>query len=316
MSRIVTFGETMALLRPDGTESLAHVDAVRIGIGGAESNVAIGLARLGAEVTWLGRIGDDGFGDRIERELRAEGVEVIAVRDDAAPTGVMIKERPTTDATRPVLYYRTGSAGSRITADDLAALAIPDAAFLHVTGITPALSPAAHDAALTAIAVATVAGVPVSFDVNHRVSLWRDQDPVPTYRQIAAAATIVFAGLDEARLLVGSELGAAEAARAIAELGPTQVIIKLGADGCVALIDGEWFEVPAVPVQVIDTVGAGDAFVAGYLAELLAGLPARQRLATAVTTGAFACLSPGDWEGFPRRDEFGLLAASSDPVER
>jgi 2-dehydro-3-deoxygluconokinase len=314
--RVVTFGETMALLRPDDTGSLSTADRLRIGIGGAESNVAVGLARLGAPVTWLGRVGADGFGDRIVRELRGEGVEVIAVVDDGAPTGLMVKERPTTDSTRPVLYYRTGSAGSRLTPDDLPALAIPDAALLHVTGITPALSSTAHDTVLAAIGIASPAGVPVSFDVNHRAALWRDRDPVPTYRQLAAAATIVFAGLDEARLLLGSDLDAAAAADAMAALGPTQVVIKLGADGCLALIDGARHEVPAVAVQVVDTVGAGDAFVAGYLAELMAGLPAEARLTTAVATGAFACTSPGDWEGYPRRGELGLLDPSPDRVIR
>jgi 2-dehydro-3-deoxygluconokinase len=316
MSRVVTFGETMALLRPEESGSLADVDRLRIGIGGAESNVAIGLARLGAEVAWLGRIGADALGDRVVRELRGEGVDVIGVVDTDAPTGLMIKERPTTDAARPVLYYRTASAGSRLSADDLPALGIPDAALLHVTGITPALSSTAHDAVLTAIAIATVAGVPVSFDVNHRASLWRQRDPAPTYRQLAAGSSIVFAGLDEAQLLVGSDLDAAEAAQAIAELGPAQVVIKLGADGCLALIDGVRHDVPAVAVDVVDTVGAGDAFVAGYLAELLAGASAEERLATAVTTGAFACTSPGDWEGYPLRDQLGLLDPSPDSNTR
>ena len=154
MSRIVTFGETMALLRPEETGSLADVDRLSIGIGGAESNVAIGLARLGAKVAWLGRIGADGLGDRVVRELRGEGVEVVAVVDEVAPTGLMIKERLATDTTRPVIYYRTGSAGSRITVDDLPALGIAEAALLHVTGITPALSESARDAALAAIGAA------------------------------------------------------------------------------------------------------------------------------------------------------------------
>lgn len=316
MSRVVTFGETMALLRPEEAGSLADADRLRVGIGGAESNVAIGLARLGADVAWLGRIGADGFGDRIVRELHAEGVQTLALVDDGAPTGLMIKERTTTDAARPVIYYRTGSAGSRLSADDLPALGIPDAALLHITGITPALSPSAHDAVLAAVASAAAAGVPVSFDVNHRPALWRDRDPAEVYRRLAASATIVFAGLDEAQLLLDSHPDAADAARAIAALGPSQVIIKLGADGCVALIDGVLHETSAVPVEVVDTVGAGDAFVAGYLAELLAGLPAEERLTTAVTTGAFACLSPGDWEGFPRRDQLGLLDPAPHPVIR
>ncbi len=303
--RVVTLGETMALLRPEGTGSLADVERLRVGIGGAESNVAIGLARLGADATWLGRVGADGLGARVVRELRGEGVTVVDVVDTHAPTGVMIKEHATVDSSRPVIYYRTGSAGSRLSAGDLAALGIPEAALLHVTGITPALSDSARDAVLTATGIATDHGVPVSFDINHRASLWRDRDPLPTYRALAAGATIVCAGLDEAHLLLGSKPGPAEAAEAIAALGPSQVIIKLGPDGCLALIDGIRHEVPAVEVQVVDTVGAGDAFVAGYLAELLAGLPAEARLATAVTTGAFACTSPGDWEGYPRRDQLG-----------
>lgn len=301
--RVVTFGETMALLRPDGTGSLSDAELLRVGIGGAESNVAIALARLGTPVTWLSRVGADGFGERIVRSLLAEGVEVEAIVDDLSPTGVMVKQRPTTDATRPVIYYRTGSAASRLAPGDLPALGIGDAALLHVTGITPALSESAHAAVLEAVAVAGAAGVPVSFDVNHREALWRGRDAAATYRAIASGATIVFAGLDEAQLLLGADLDAAAAADAIAALGPTQVVIKLGEDGCLALIDGVRHEVPAVPVQVVDTVGAGDAFVAGYLAELLAGLPAEARLATAVTTGAFACTSAGDWEGYPRRDQ-------------
>ena len=306
----------MALLRPEKAGSLADVDRLRIGIGGAESNVAIGLARLGADVAWLGRIGANGLGDRVIRELRGEGVDVIGVVDAEAPTGLMIKEHAATDSTRPVVYYRAGSAGSRLSAADLPALGIPDAALLHVTGITPALSESARDAVLTAIGIASDEGVPVSFDVNHRESLWGDRDPVETYRTIAGRSAIVFAGLDEARLLVGDGLDAAAAAEAIAALRPSQVVIKLGPDGCLALIDGERLDVPAVTVHVIDTVGAGDAFVAGYLAELLAGRPAEARLATAVTTGAFACTSPGDWEGFPRREQLGLLETESDSVNR
>ncbi len=162
----------------------------------------MGLARLGAEAAWLGRIGADGFGDRVVRELGEEGVEVIAVVDADAPTGLMVKERPATDTTRPVVYYRTGSAGSRLTPDDLPALGIPDAALLHVTGITPALSSTAHDTVLAAIGIASDGGVPVSFDVNHRAALWRDRDPVPTYQQLAA-------GCDDR--LRGSGRGAAAA---------------------------------------------------------------------------------------------------------
>jgi 2-dehydro-3-deoxygluconokinase len=311
---LVTLGETMALFRGASIGSLAHEHAFELGIGGAESNVAIGVARLGGRASWIGRVGADGFGDRVLRELRAEDLDLRATVDDGARTGLMVKERRTAGLTR-VLYYRAGSAGSRLAASDLDEFLIRSAGVLHVTGITPALSDSAAGAVRTAVDLAVDAGVTVSFDVNHRASLWSADAAVPVYRELAARSTVVFAGEDEAAMLVGDGTPA-ELAERIAELGPSQTIIKLGADGCLALVDGVVHEVPAVPIQPVDTVGAGDAFVAGYLAELLAGAPVEQRLATAVRTGAFACLGPGDWESYARRDELALLDAAEDPVSR
>ncbi len=165
-----------------------------------------------------------------------------------------------------------------------------------------------------AIDAAVAAGVPVSFDVNHRASLWGDRDAAPVYRRIAERATIVFAGDDEAELLVGP--GSPEQlAAALAALGPAQAIVKLGERGSVASIDGEILAAAAEPITPLDTVGAGDAFVAGYLVALLDGLPAPARLQLGSRCGAFACLGPGDWESLPRRadlDDFG----SGDPVIR
>jgi 2-dehydro-3-deoxygluconokinase len=314
VKRVVTFGETMALFRATSVGSLAHVPELGIGIGGAESNAAIALSRLGVSVTWLGRVGADSLGERILRELRGEDLDVRAIVDDTAPTGVMIKEYRTSDATR-VLYYRSGSAGSKISASDVASADIASAALLHVTGITPALSNSAAEATDAALAAAESSNVSISFDVNHRSKLWLGRDAAASYRGIAARSSIVFAGEDEARLLAPSAKTVPDLARAIADLGPSQVVIKLGDKGCLALVDGVEYAREAIRIRPIDTVGAGDAFVAGYLAELLAGLPVADRLSTAVTTGAFACLSTGDWEGYPRRDELGLLSAS-EPVTR
>ena len=163
----------------------------------------------------------------------------------------------------------------------------------------------------------------VSFDLNYRGNLWSREGAGSVYRDIIPLADIVFAGDDEAAIAVGSanhpDVGeaadAAVLARRIAAMGPTQAVTKLGADGAVALVDGELYRQQAVLVDVMDTVGAGDAFVAGYLAELMSGLGPQERLWTAVRTGAFACLVPGDWEGFPRRSELNLLDAK-EPVSR
>ncbi len=311
---VVTLGETMALLHNDTPGPLAHAAELRLGIGGAESNVAIALQRLGTQASWIGRVGADSLGDRILRELRGEGVDIHPIVDPEASTGLMLKERRTADATR-VWYYRAGSAGSRLDPSDLPASLISRASLLHVTGITTVLSTTARATILEAVRLAAAADVPVSFDLNHRPSLWQGRDPGGVYRQLAAAATIVFAGEDEARLIAPNTRDVKELATAIARLGPTQVVIKLGADGCLALIEGVEYRQPAVPIRVVDTVGAGDAFVAGYLAELIAGEDVETRLRTAVATGTFACLTSGDWEGLPKRSELALLAAN-EPVTR
>lgn len=330
---IVTLGEALALVRSTELGTFAQLHELRLGIGGAESNVAIGLARLGTPSVWLGRVGDDSLGRRVDRELHAERVTVHAVVDSDAPTGLMLKESPT-PWTTIVHYYRAGSAGSRLCPDDLGALGpsgIERAALLHVTGITPALSSSALATVDAAVDRAVAASVPVSFDVNHRSRLWSDSSYIQVYRSLAARASIVFAGEDEAALLVdnGSPSSAAPAAgparsspevralaQAIAELGPTTVVIKRGARGGAALSEGSWIELDAISISPVDTVGAGDAFVAGWLAEWHADLGAADRLTTAVTAGAFACLQPGDWEGLPNRRDLAGFAAGGDPVRR
>lgn len=310
---VVTLGETMGLMRAASVGSLEHVSDFRLHIGGAESNVAIGVARLGRPAVWMGRVGDDGIGRRVLRELRGEGVTLHATVDETARTGLMLKETPRAGSTR-VLYYRAGSAGSRLNAADLDLAAIASAGVLHVTGITLALSESAEHAVHAAIDAAVAAGIPVSFDVNHRPSLWGARDAAPVYRRVAERAEIVFAGEEEAELLVGP--GTPEQlAAAVAALGPAQAIIKLGDRGCVASIDGETLAAAAEPITPLDTVGAGDAFVAGYLVALLDGLPAPDRLQLGTRCGAFACLGPGDWESLPRRADLDGFA-SGDPVIR
>ncbi len=326
--RVVTLGETMGLLSNTQPGPLAHASTMQLGIGGSESNVAIGLSRLGVDVIWFGRVGDDSVGRLVAREIRAEGVDARVTIDDGAATGLMIKERRTSTS-QSVTYYRAGSAGSRLSAEDLDEAAIASADVLHVTGITPALSDSAAQAVHRAADVAREAGVLVSFDVNYRRALWSTDDAATFCREFAAGCDVLFAGEDEAAMLLGpaatasfatdaaagspSDAAAAAAraalARGLAELGPRQAVVKCGADGAVAMIDGQLVTQEAVSIVAHDTVGAGDAFVAGYLAELAAGNDAPTRLQTAATVGAFACLSAGDWEGLPRRSELGLLHA-------
>lgn len=305
---LLTFGETMALMTSERPGPLENACSLALGIGGSESNVAIGVRRLGVDSVWCGRVGADPLGRLVEREIRGEGVSVHAIRDDAAPTGLMVKERRTSSSQR-VLYYRTHSAGSRIEPSDLDPSLIAGASALHVSGITLALSESAAATVEHAIRIAREAGVPVSFDVNYRSALWTRERAADACRRVLPFVDIVFAGEEEAAMVVGGG-DPVEMAHRLADLGPGSALIKRGERGVVAVISGEVHERDAVPIVPVDTVGAGDAFVAGYLAEFILGSSVSTRLETAVRAGAFACLVPGDWEGLPRRDELGMLEAS------
>jgi 2-dehydro-3-deoxygluconokinase len=309
---LVTVGETMGLIVQATPGAPRNGEPMCLGVGGSESNVAIGVRRLGVPATWIGRVGDDPAGTLILRELRAEQVKAIAAID-SRPTGLMIRWRRTALHAR-VEYHRRDSAGAHLRATDIPDEVISGAAVFHTTGITLALGADPAAAVAHGVAVARAAGVPVSLDLNFRRALWTEAEAEPALRAAVSQADLVFAGTDEAAIVAGTA-EPLDAALALEALGPRQVLIKLGAAGCLARIDGATHQLPAPPVTVIDTVGAGDAFVAGYLAELVGGAPPAQRLVTAIAAGAWAVTVAGDWEGMPDRRALALLE-TTEPVSR
>ena len=318
---VVTLGETMILLDATSSGLLRHSNTLRLSVGGSESNVAIGLRRLGTRATWIGRVGADEFGERVLSSLRGEDVDVHAIRDPTANTGLMIKEHRNSELGR-VWYYRAASAGSLLNPDDVDENLIRDARLLHLTGITPALSVGAAAAVEYAVAVAWAAGVPISVDLNYRRALWSPAAFGEAMRSLVDRASIVFGSLREVAHTVGGEVAEDEQGmeyqiKSLLALGPEQVVLKLGAQGAAALVGGRIEHVPAYPVQVIDSVGAGDAFVAGWLNGMLAGLNEMDCLLRAAVCGALACTATGDWEGTPTAEEVrDLLAGRDDPVLR
>jgi 2-dehydro-3-deoxygluconokinase len=312
---LLAVGETMALLVTPELGRLRHAGSLALGVAGAESNVAIGARRLGCPAAWVGRVGDDELGALVVSRIRAEGVDVGGVvRDPGAPTSLMLKERRTAAMVR-VLYYRRHGPGSRLEPGDLDPAQVAAAGVLHVTGITPALSDSARATVEHAVELARKAQVPVSFDLNYRSALWPADRAAAVCRDLAARADLVFASDDEAELL-GLHGDPADLALGLAGLGGGHAVVKLGERGAVAAVDGRVHLVDPVPVQAVDPVGAGDAFVAGYLAETLAGRPVPERLATAAACGAFAVTVPGDWEGLPSRDELAALTHRPGTVQR
>ncbi|MEU6309413.1 sugar kinase [Streptomyces sp. NPDC047014] len=306
MSALVTLGETMAVLAADRPGRLDSGTFLRMGFAGAEATVAIGVSRLGHTASWTGRVGADSAGTAILAGLRGESVDVSRARvDDTAPTGLMLRERRTPDHTH-VTYYRHGLAGARLVPEDIDAQLVAAASVLHITGITPALGAGPRAAVRHAVDLARAAGITVSLDLNHRARLWSRQEAAAELTDLVARADIVFAGADEATLIVPEDEPAAMA-RALLARGPREAVLKLGARGAVAATHDTEAVQGIVPVTPVNPIGAGDAFVAGYLAGHLDGAHLPGRLLLAATCGAFAVASPGDWEGLPRRAELGLL---------
>ena len=299
-TEVITVGETMALLSALD-EPVGSGASYSLSFGGAESNVAIGLARLGHTVTWVSALGVDQFGDMIEREISGEGVHVVAVRDLHRSTGLMVKTLSVGED-RLVRYYRSESAASALRAEQLPEHLISGARILHLTGITPALSTATREMTLEAAKMAGQAGVTVSLDINYRPALWREALASAVLRELISHCDIVFGSPKELRLIFDHDATHEQLARRVSEFGPRCIVVKDGARGASMLVEGEWIQQPAFVVDVVDTVGAGDGFVAGFLSELLAGSTPQAQLQTAVITGALCCTHPGDWQGFPSKE--------------
>ncbi|WP_087486298.1 sugar kinase [Brachybacterium massiliense] len=316
--QVVTVGETMAMMRSGTIGSLAHLPSMDISLGGAESNLAIGLRRLEVPTAWISRVGDDPLGQRVVREIRAEGVEVHCDFDPKRPTGLMIKSRPNVTSTR-VDYYRAGSAASALEPSHLPEGLIEQARILHISGITSLLSASAHATVVAAVRRAAAAGVQVSLDVNYRSRLGSRERLAQLLGDVLGQVDLLFGGTEELSILApeADESSPHSLLEALAAEG-RQVVVKLGADGASALANGRLYEAPGRAVDVVDTVGAGDAFVAGYLSAQLDGLDVPTRLRRANACGAAACTTPSDWEDAPRRIDLDALLTGgvSDPVSR
>jgi 2-dehydro-3-deoxygluconokinase len=296
----VCLGETMTMLTPVDARPLSSRPLLRMETGGAESNVACGLAALGQRVAWLSRLGADPFGEQILADLAGRGVDVDSVQvDPVRRTGMYVKD-PTPQGTT-VYYYRTGSAASAMGPGLASAPVLSRTRLVHLTGITTTLSDGCA-ALVDAILAADATGPIRSFDVNYRPRLWSPARAGPVLKRLASAADVVFVGLDQARTLWG-----AENARWIRELLPQPGLLVVTDAGAGATSFGDPDEdevhVPAPAVDIVEPVGAGDAFAAGYLSALLDGRDAVTRLRTGHLLAAAALRAVDDLGELPSKSE-------------
>ena len=294
---VVTAGETMVLGVPPRPGRLRHATGLELKIGGAESNLAIALSRLGLSAGWASYLGDDEMGQLVLDRVRAEGVDTSRVRRvKDHPTGLYLREQVGSDVR--VYYYRQGSAASTMPPKAFDPEYLSGARFLHLTGITPALS---EDCRAFVLWATREAGACVSFDVNYRSKLWDAGSARIFVEEILPHTHLLFVGDEEAMALWGRD--DESLVRELASRGPEEIIIKRGGSGSLALVEGELLEHPSFEVAEVDPVGAGDAFAAGYLAGHAWDLPADERLRVANAMGAMSVATLGDYEGLPDRNE-------------
>ena len=303
---VLLAGEVMAVLR--ARQPLRLGGQVNLSVAGSEGNVAIGMARLGVPVRFAGRVGPDELGALVLRTLRAEAVDVSACRTDPdAPTGLFLLE-PGPGGRSRAIYHRRGAAGSKFSVADADAAWDSGVDLLVISGITPALSPGARAATERLLDLARGAGVPVAFLVNHRAALWPDATvAAQVLAPLAARATVVLASESELALIGRPGAAEADTAAALLAAGVAEVVVTRGAAGATCWASGRSFDQKAVPIAAVDTVGAGDAFAAGYLTARRHGRPVPDRLATAARVAAFAVATHGDWEGLPTQADVALL---------
>ncbi|ASB87127.1 sugar kinase [Bacillus sonorensis] len=301
---IITFGESMTMFYANEAGELHEASSFSKALAGAETNVAVGLARLGFRVGWMSKVGDDSLGTFILNELKKERVDISEVKRTAGrQTGILLKSK-VESGDPDVTYYRKGSAASTMGVHDYPGDYFKQAKHMHMTGIPPALSKNMKEFVHHAVDHMKKQGKTISFDPNLRFQLWPDeQTMIHTINEIAARADWFLPGINEGKLLTGLD-----APEDIAEFylnrGVGLIVVKLGKEGAYFRTAEKTGYIPGYAVdRVVDTVGAGDGFAVGIISGLLDRLPLEEAVQRANAIGALAVMAPGDMDGLPSREK-------------
>jgi 2-dehydro-3-deoxygluconokinase len=308
---LVTLGEVLLRLSIPSPARFETARQLDVQIGGAEANVAAACARLGARTAWISGLPANAWGDRILHELRGHGVDCGLVRRiEDARVGVYFLEYGVPPRPIRVLYDRRESAFAKLTVDDIDWRPVREARLVHVSGVTPALG----DGPRALVRRMLLEARELSFDVNYRATLW----PPPAARafvdEVLPVARYLFLGESEARVVFGLDGSPAAMVETLGRLAPKATVTLLrGADGCMTLDRGRLLEPRRRhPVQVVDPIGAGDAFVAGFLWSALAERPLEQTIEVATAVAALKCSTWGDIALVSPADVDDVLAGGPD----
>lgn len=313
----VTLGETMLRLAPTGDQRLEQTRELQIQIGGAESNVAVALARMGKQVAWVSRLPLNPLGRQTAQAIRQQGVSVegVAWAENARMGLYYVESGPTPRGIR-VWYDRAGSAASAMTPDDLPLDLIAAAHWLHLTGITPALSESCAATVQTAMQHAHQHGLTVSFDVNYRALLWPPPAAAKGLEPFCREADYVTVALRDAVNLFSAPDDTEQAARSLQQRWGGTLIITSGDSGAVAYDGTTLATSSALPTTIIDRLGAGDAFSAGVICRRLEDASLADALQFGAALAALKLTIPGDMALVNRDEVEALLTGTASSLQR
>ncbi|AKI97761.1 sugar kinase [Kosmotoga pacifica] len=320
MKKVIGMGEIMIQMNPVEKGALKYQTLFERHVAGSEANIIIQMQKLGIQTSFITSVGEDQFGEVVISTLRSEGTDTSGVKvDPEHPTGVYFVQRsyPIPKKTK-VFYYRKGSAASFLSQEDIDESIFEDVDLFLVSGITPALSEKCRNAALKALEICERKRIKVAFDTNIRVNLLQNrQKALDTLLPFIQRAQILFTGIGDLYFLFESDLASSiENIKKIAERAEL-LVIKKGEEGamCLDLNSGKSFEHSSYPVEVIDELGAGDAFDGAFLAAYLENYSVKECLKFACAAGAITVSLKGDIEPLPSWRDLELFIEIFDKKE-
>lgn len=315
---LITFGETMLRLSPSGMNRLEDSQSLEVHVGGAESNVAVNVSRLGKKVAWFSRLPDNPLGYTVRNGIQHHGVDTShIVWTDDQRLGLYFIEYGAVPRSTQVWYDRADSAASHLSPDDLPREAIAASKWMHITGITAALSPTCAEAILVAMQIARENNVRISFDVNYRAMLWSAEKAAETMILMCESADVVFVALRDAVNLFGAPDTMPDCTRYLQERWGGTIIVSDGDRGVTAVGATQQATAPSIETQIIDRIGAGDALASGVICQLLEDAPLEQALNFGTVMAAFALSIPGDIARVTRAEIDARLAqGNGDSLKR
>lgn len=299
---VIAIGESLVSFTSEPNGLLRHASSFIPKVAGSETNMLIGLSRLGHQTKWISNLGTDELGKIILSTVRGEGVDTSDVLlDEFNQTGILFKELVNATKVR-VSYYRENSAASQLSIDNINENAIAQSKYLFITGITLALSKSCREMIYKAVEIAKKNNVTVVFDPNLRKKLWSENNAKETLLEIAKQSDIILPGINEGEFLFSTR-NEEEIAKKLIDLGNSMVVVKLGTDGAYYATKSQEDFITGYHVEnVVDPVGAGDGFAAGLVSGLLDELSIKDAVERACIVGALATTVLGDFEGLPDRD--------------